>query len=74
MYTQRERVLDYINECGSITALEAVHELGITQLSARIVELEREGIRFHKETCFGRNRYGDKTHWVKYSFQEEGTR
>ena len=64
--TQKERVLQYIAETGSITALEAVRELGVLQLSARICELEREGTVFLKVPEKGKNRYGDPCHWVRY--------
>ena len=45
-----------MNDFGSITALEAVSDLGITQLSARICELQT-----------GKNRYGEPTHFIRYS-------
>ena len=41
--TQQERIIQYMNDFGSITAIEAVAELGITQLSARICELQNKG-------------------------------
>lgn len=67
---QRERILDYINETGSITALEAVRELGVLQLSARLVELERDGIVFHKEQESALNRYGERIYYTRYSIAE----
>lgn len=47
--TQKDRVLEYINRTGSITAYEAIKDLGILQLSARLVELEHEGYSFSKK-------------------------
>ena len=65
--TQRERILQYIEEKGSITALEAVREIGCTQLSARLCELEKRGYVFNKVTEKSKNRYGDPTHYTRYS-------
>ena len=64
--TQRDRVLQFIKERGSITAYEAVIELGCTQLAARICELENKGYLFETECIKTKNRYGDRTHYYKY--------
>ena len=64
---QRQRILDYINETGSITALEAVRELGVLQLSARLVELERDGIVFNKAQESALNRFGERVYYTRYS-------
>ena len=67
---QRQRVIEYINEFGSITALEAVRDLGILQLSARLVELEQRGYRFNKKQESSLNRYGEKVYYTRYSIAE----
>lgn len=64
--TQRDRVLQYMKENNGITAYEAVTEVGCTQLSARICELEAEGYVFDKELIKTKNRYGDNTHYYRY--------
>lgn len=64
---QKQRILDYINETGSITALEAVRELGVLQLSSRLVELERDGIVFNKEQESALNRFGERVYYIRYS-------
>ena len=64
---QKQRILDYINETGSITALEAVRELGVLQLSSRLVELERDGIVFNKEQESALNRFGERVYYTRYS-------
>lgn len=66
--TQKQRVLDYIEEFGSISSLEAFADLGITRLSAVIFDLKEEGYRFKTETERGRNRFGEKTSYARYSF------
>ena len=42
-YTQKEAVLKYMQEHGSITTHEAIYELGVTRLSAKIFELKKDG-------------------------------
>lgn len=69
--TQRERVIQYIKDFGSITAWEAMKELGITQLAARLCELKSEGYHFGKQTEKGKNRYGDPCHWTRYTLKEQ---
>lgn len=65
--TQKERVLDYMDEFGSISALEAFRDLGIMQLSARLVELEKEGHHFTKKQESALNRYGERIYYTRYS-------
>lgn len=66
--TQRERIVRYLKDNGSITAYEAVIELGILQLSARLVELEKMGYSFERERMTRRNRYGEMISFMRYSF------
>lgn len=68
--TQRERVLMYIQDFGCITRRMAAMDLGCYELSSRIGELEAEGYKFKKTRCSGKNRYGDKIHWVRYELEE----
>lgn len=65
--TQSVRLLKYLNDFGSITAYEAVKELGILQLSARICEWEKAGVHFSKAWETSVNRYGEKIRFVRYS-------
>ena len=41
---QKERIINYMKNNGSITPMEAFSELGITKLSTRISEMTREGV------------------------------
>lgn len=68
--SQRDRILTYMHDEGSITALEAVRELGVLQLSARLVELEKRGYRFNKKQESSLNRYGEKVYYTRYSIAE----
>lgn len=46
--TQCKRIIDYIRENGHITSFEAYEKLKITQLGARITDLESRGFEFNR--------------------------
>lgn len=69
--TQRDRVIKYIKDFGSITRAEAFNELGIVELAARICELERMGYKFEKKTVYRENRYGEMIHFTKYTLKKD---
>ena len=66
--TQRERVLKYIHDFGSISPMEAFKDLGITKLATRISELSRMGYEFDKKYELSKNRYGESCHYMRYRF------
>ena len=68
--TQRDRVLQFIKENGSITSWQAYAELGCTQLASRISELKDRGYEFTKTRVNAKNRYGDKMHYDVYRLVE----
>ena len=66
--TQKEMVLQYIKDFGSITPMEAFSDLGITKLATRVSEMKSEdGIEFKTEMVHGINRYGKPTRYARYS-------
>lgn len=65
--TQKERLLKWFWDYGSITRAEAFTELGIVEMPARICELERMGYLFDKETVLKKNRYGENVCFTKYT-------
>lgn len=67
--TQRDRVLQYIKNFGSITRLQAANDLGCFELASRIGELEDMGYKFERTTMKSKNRYGDKVHFTKYTLK-----
>lgn len=69
--TQKDRVIQYIRDFGSISSRDAYRDLGITQLGARIDELQKEGYEFKKEWETGTNRYGDSMTYKKYSLIDD---
>jgi len=68
--TQRDRVLAYIKDFGSITSWEAYKDLGVTQLGTRIWELKKLGYVFTKQRVNVKNRYGDPSHYDMYMLVE----
>ena len=64
---QKEAVLYYMQEKGPIDFLVAANVLGVSQLTARIAELRREGWTFDKCTTSGKNRYGHNFRKTIYS-------
>ena len=64
--TQTDRVLDYLTQFGSITALEALRDLGIMHLSSRITELRRRGYPVERDMIEVKNRFGEKTRVARY--------
>ena len=68
MVSQKEMVLDYIREFGSITPMDAFKDLGVTRLAAVIFELKDDGHDIHTEREHGNNRFGHATRYARYSF------
>lgn len=63
---QKQRIINYIREFGSISSWEAYSDLGITQLGARIDQLKKEGYEFKTEWVSNTNRFGEKTDYKRY--------
>ena len=64
--TQKDRIINYIREFGSITSWEAYLDLGITQLGARIDQLQKDGHVFRTEWEHKKNRYGENVSFKRY--------
>ena len=64
--TQKERIRKYLDDFGSITKLEAMRDLGIMRLEARIWEMVRDGEPIITDWETGKNRYGDRTRYARY--------
>jgi len=64
--TQKERISKYLDDFGSITPLEAMRDLGIMRLGARIWEMIRAGEPIIRETEVSQNRYGQTTRYARY--------
>lgn len=65
MINQKTQILNYIEKHGSISSYEAYSKLGITQLGARIDDLQNDGYVFKREWI--RNRKdGRVKDYIKY--------
>ena len=65
--TQKERVLKYMQDFGSITQAQAFTDLGVFRLAARIADMRRLGIPIKSEQKAGKNRYGETVYFAEYS-------
>ena len=68
--TQGQRILEYIEEFGSVSPFEAFADLGITKLATRISELKRQGYEFDQKYEYSVNRYGEPVHYMRYSMHK----
>lgn len=68
--TQAQRVLDYMDEFGGITQLEALRDLGVMRLASRIADLRKQGYPIRGDVVAVKNRYGENCHIKRYSLQE----
>ncbi len=67
--TQKERVLKYISEFGSITQFDALRDLGVMRLASRISDLRNDGYAITGKTETVKNRYGENCHIKRYSME-----
>lgn len=67
--TQNERILEYIEEFGSITQLEALRDIGCMRLASRISDLKRLGYPIVSEIETVENRFGEKCHIKRYRME-----
>lgn len=68
--TQKDRVLRYMRNHDGITSIQAFSDLGITRISARIADLRADGFIIASVRESGKNRYGQKTNYVRYILHE----
>ena len=68
---QTERIVRHLELFGTITSAEAMGEYGIYRLASRISDLKKMGYDIEKETIKGKNRFGEPTHFARYSLRKE---
>lgn len=68
--TQNERIIDYIEQFGSITQLEALRDLGVMRLASRISDLKGQGYPIIAKSDKVKNRFGEDCRIMRYSFVE----
>ena len=71
--TLKQRVFEYLEEFGSMTVLECVQELGTTELRKIVSDLKKDGFDIEGDWTEGKNRFGEKVEWKRYSLAREET-
>lgn len=69
--SQKQRLLDHLKTGDTIDRLRALTELGIFELSARIIDLEEMGHVITKKRKPVTNRFGETCRVVEYSLGEK---
>lgn len=64
--TQRQKIVHYIEQYGSITSWEAYRDLSITQFATRVKELKEEGYIFKTEWESKKNKEGKLVRFKRY--------
>ena len=65
--SQCERIVQYINQHGSITQAEAMNDLGCYRLASRITDLKKLGFPIVSVWEEGKNRHDEKVRYKRYS-------
>lgn len=69
--SQAGRLLHHFEQGLSINRLDALVQLGIFELSARIIELQAHGYLINKQRKTVTNRFGEKTSVTEYRLVKE---
>lgn len=69
--TQNERILDYIEQFGSITQAEAYRDLGVARLASRISDLRSMGYPIESTMEMVKNRFGEKCYVKRYFLESK---
>lgn len=69
--TQTEQILQHLQENGSITPMTAIMQYGITRLSARIYDLNRQGIHCNKQLVTYTAKDGKRKHYTVYFYPQD---
>ena len=65
--SQKDRILQHMEEHGGISPKEAIELYGCMRLGARIYDLKKQGIEINRALETGTNRYGDKVRYARYT-------
>ena len=69
--SQRDKIIEYIEENGSITPLEALREFGCMRLASRISELKRMGFVISSVMETSKNKKGEPVRYARYKILKE---
>lgn len=68
MMSQCDRIVQYIEDFGSITTMQAFADLGCTRLASRICDLRKRGYDIESEFVSDVNRYREPVSYKRYYF------
>lgn len=71
--TQTQIILEHLKHHGNITTMTAIMQYGITRLSARIFDLEKQGVYTTKERVDYTADDGTKKHYTVYRLADRDT-
>lgn len=69
--TQADRIIQYMQDFGSITQMQALQDLGCLRLASRISELRKNGHAINRRMIKVKNRYGESCSVAEYSLAVE---
>ena len=64
--SQCKKILQHLEQKGSITALVAFNRYGIMRLASRVNDLKKQGYDITTELVIGENRNGEPTRYAVY--------
>lgn len=69
MTKQSDMILEYMQQVGEISQLDAFREFGCTRLAARISDLRKDGHAISRRTKKSYNRYGKPVWFAVYKLE-----
>lgn len=64
--TQCQQVLEYMQQFGAITQLDALRDIGCMRLASRISDLRHQGYDIGRRMKTSKNRYGKDVSFAEY--------
>lgn len=65
--TQTEKIIEYIQENGSITPLDALKEIGCMRIASRMCDIKKMGYAVNKKMETATNRNGERVMYARYT-------
>ena len=72
--TQCEMILRYMQDFGSINPQQAMKDLGVMRLAARVADLKKAGYKITRRNVTGRNRYDEQVIFAEYRLEENSVK
>ena len=68
--SDKARILKHLQECGSITPMEAIEQYGCYRLGARVFDLRRDGFAINTTIVEGTDRNGEPMKYARYTMEK----